>query len=256
MIKKREIKERVKAQALEKARLEIKERLHDKATDFAKDKLRYKLEIQAREHAIEQFRSDHPQIASLAADEIRDRISDEVRDRAVDALHDRIGDVVRDEIRDKIKDELRDRAEYRSELIKAKIQRIGEDQFHDLKVQYKEKIRDKAHDRFLEIKSKIKSQGLVDQVEDGSYYGGISDIPETDLITYVFDFRGDAVKYSNPDIVKDVTGNIVMELVDLGDVNAKLRIVGGDFTVIGIFLIKRISRFNFLTSYALIANLF
>ncbi len=49
----------------------------------------------------------------------------------------------------------------------------------------------------------------------------------------MFDFRGDAVKYSNPDIVKDVTGNIVMELVDLGDVNAKLRIVGGDFTVIG-----------------------
>ena len=134
-------------------------------------------------------------------------------------------------MKDRIIDELRDKAKYKSELIKAKIRDVGNEKFQELKLQYKEKITDRANERLDEIRDQIKSVRLVDQVEDGTYYGVNPEFSEQDTVNYSLEFRGDAVKYSNSDVVKDVSGNLVLELANAGDVNAKLKVIGGEFVV-------------------------
>ena len=157
-------------------------------------------------------------------------ITSELRDKAREAIKNN-APLTRDDL-DSIRDELKNRIEYKSELIEAKIQEIGEDKFSELKIQYKEKVKDKTLQKFNEIKLKIKSQGLVTQVEDGSYFGIHNEINDHNSINYQFSFDGSAVKYQDPSIVKTVSGDVILELISLSDVNAKLKVVGGSFSVV------------------------
>lgn len=131
----------------------------------------------------------------------------------------------------KLDDELKDEIEYKSDLIEAKIKEIGKDKFIELKILYQEKLKEKALEKFNEIKPDIKSKGLIAQVEDGSYFGIYGKEVDIDTINYNLSFDGKAVKSGDPSNVKFVSGDIFLELVSLNELNAKLRVIGGNFKV-------------------------
>ena len=226
--KKQEIKERIKDRAIIKAKESMQEKLDQRLDEFSKERYMHKIKIDARTDAVGQAKSLQAEISSFELDTLDD-LSSEDKERAIDDIRKQFK-ISKEKAQDR-REDLQKRAEYKTKLIQAKIDRIGEEQFRELKAEYREKIKEKSNERFVEIKSKIKSKGLVDQVEDGTYYGVSDEIPENDRITYTFSFDGDAVKYSDQSITKSASGDIILELADLGDSNAKLRVIGGQFSV-------------------------
>lgn len=227
--KKSEILGKLKTQALEKTKLELKNNLRDKVREVTNEKLKQKLELDAREKLSQEISSLKQGLSSLSST-AKDKITSELRDKAQDVLKNN-SEILKDDM-NKIGVELKNRIEYKSDLIQAKIMEIGKDQFDKLKIEYKEKAKEQAKQKFDEIKSQIKSQGLINQVEDGTYFGIHEEVPERDSINYGFTFDGTALKYQDPSVIKTVSGDVALELISLSDVNAKLQVIGGSFTVL------------------------
>ncbi len=225
--KKSELKDKLRNKALEKVRTEYKENFSDKIKKITDERLKHKINLEMREQMNQEIASVKQELI-LEYDE-KAEITSELRDKAKEAIKNNVS-LTRDDL-DAIRNELKNRIEYKSELIEAKIQEVGKDKFNELKIQYKEKLRDKSLQKFNEIKLKIKSQGLVTQVEDGTYFG-TNEIKEYDSINYQFSFDGSAVKYQDPSVLRTISGDVSLELISLSDVNAKLKVVGGRFSVV------------------------
>lgn len=227
--KKTDLKEKLKDRALEKARIELKDKLSNKIKKVTDERLKHKIQLEMREKMNQEITSVRKELSSLESAE-KAQMSSEQREKAIEVLKNN-PPLTKDDL-DNIRDEIKNRVEYKSDLIEAKIKQIGNDKFSELKIQYKQNVKEKTLQKFNEIKLKIKSQGLVTQVEDGSYYGINDEVQERDSINYQFSFDGSAVKYQDPSIVKTVSGDISLELISLSDVNAKFKVVGGSFRVI------------------------
>ena len=165
------------------------------------------------------------------SDQIQDKVTLEIRDKVKDAVKDKIKDKVSQDTQNKIKDQIHDRVEFRTDLIKSKIQEVGKDKFRQIVIEHKEKIRAEVKERIDSIRDKVRSSDLIDKVEDGSYYGDIIELPEEDTTNYVLSFQGDAYSASNANDVKAVSGDVNLELVRLGDSGATLKVIGGQIVI-------------------------
>ena len=227
---KNKIKTKIKEKVLDDIRNEIKSDLAEQVDILTKKILKQKLEIEKYQYLGKDIRKVlNGTLESIPSSD--ERLEYELHNDEIGALHGAKSSLTDEQIIDEL-NPIKDRIDYKTKLIKAKIKNLGQDDFDLLKKKYKNDIRENAKQKFEEIKSQIKLRGLIDHVEGGSYHG-IQDISsKTDFVTYVFEFSGIAEKKSNSNIVKDVNGKIVMELIDLGNVNAKFRIVGGQFFVL------------------------
>ena len=71
---------------------------------------------------------------------------------------------------------------------------------------------------------------MLDQVEDGSYYGKI--LPtETEITNYVLSFQSNAFSTSDANNVKSMSGDANLELLRLRNSTASLKIIGGQILV-------------------------
>ena len=181
--------------------------------------------------------------------EFRDKIEDEVsnnvnatvtienREKIKDIIKDLENDKNHQEIREDIRDELYEIVDYRIDLLKSKIEELGEERFNGLVFDYKKQIQNQTDQLIDTIRDKIRSSVLINQVEDGSYYGKITSLePEMDPLeitnsNYVLSFHGDAFSTSDVDIVKSVSGEINLELHRLGDSVVSMKIIGGQIIV-------------------------
>ena len=116
-------------------------------------------------------------------------------------------------------------------MIKSKIREAGSPEFREIVQEHKQQIREEVKERIDSIRDKVRSSDLIDQVEDGSYYGDIVELPEEDITNYVLSFSGDAFSTTNESDVKSVSGDVNLELVRLGDSGATLKIIGGQIVI-------------------------
>jgi len=217
--KKDEIKTDLKEKAKEK-HTDVKKRIHEKRIDI-------KEKIQNKKDNVREFRDS---VTDRAHDKVTDRVTLEKREKIRDTINDKVKDRVHQEIREKIKGEIRDRVEYRVDLIQSKINEMGKDKFREIVLEHKQQIREDAKERIDIIRDKIRSPALIDQVEDGTYYGNIVELQEDDITNYVLSFQGDVFS-TNENNVKSVSGDVNLELVRLSDVTATLRIIGGQIVI-------------------------
>jgi hypothetical protein len=206
---------------LKERHAEIKDRIQERHAEI-KDR------IQNKKDNIQEFRDN---VKDRVKDDIKGKVALEIREKIKNVIKDQIRGDIYQEKRENIKDEIHDIVEYRTDLIKSKIKEIGKDKFREIVLEHKQQIHEETKERIDTVRDKVRSSVLIDQVEDGSYYGNIVKLPGEDITNYILSFQGDAYSTTNENITKSVSGNINLELIRTGDSGAILKIIGGQIVI-------------------------
>ena len=94
----------------------------------------------------------------------------------------------------------------------------------------RDSVKDRVHDRVYQDARENTREKL--QVDDGSYYGDVVELPEEDIINYILSFQGNAFSTSDADNVKTISRAVYLELLRLGDSGAILKIIGGQIVIV------------------------